>query len=221
MMLSGTESHPQSAKPVWGCASSHGDEPALTHPRSWLLSSGLAAPWVKGSESRLWQSHGAKLAGRRGWHWDSGCYPFSTGGPSSPSPLTSVTAWMDAPCFRRSSMTLIRFFLQAMWRGVKPFCKGQRHISTWLHPIEIPFHWVWYNIFATVCFWKDLEKSSNDMALGRTQILFWKYSSLAGLRSPRCSGHCEIFFWSPSLGAKAGWSLYSFRWLHFGMHSFK
>lgn len=57
-----------------------------------------------------------------------------------PPPLTSVTAWMDAPCFRRSSITLIRFFLQAICRGVKPFWKEQRHISTWLHSTEIQFH---------------------------------------------------------------------------------
>lgn len=35
---------------------------------------------------------------------------------------TSVTAWMDAPCLSRSSITLALFFLQAMWSGVKPFC---------------------------------------------------------------------------------------------------
>lgn len=40
--------------------------------------------------------------------------------------LTSVTAWIDAPCFRRSSITFILFFLQAMCRGVKPFCKWER-----------------------------------------------------------------------------------------------
>lgn len=40
--------------------------------------------------------------------------------------LTSVTAWIDAPCFRRSSITFILFFLQAMWRGVKPFWKWER-----------------------------------------------------------------------------------------------
>lgn len=40
--------------------------------------------------------------------------------------LTSVTAWIDAPCFRRSSITFILFFLHAMCRGVKPFCKWER-----------------------------------------------------------------------------------------------
>lgn len=35
--------------------------------------------------------------------------------------VTSVVDSMDAPCFSRSSTTLMRFFLQAIWRGVKPF----------------------------------------------------------------------------------------------------
>lgn len=39
---------------------------------------------------------------------------------------TSVTAWMEAPYFTSSSITLTRFFLQAMCRGVKPFCRGKR-----------------------------------------------------------------------------------------------
>lgn len=36
--------------------------------------------------------------------------------------LTSVTASMEAPVFSSSSMTRIWFFLQAMCKGVKPFC---------------------------------------------------------------------------------------------------
>lgn len=35
---------------------------------------------------------------------------------------TSVTASMEAPVFSSSSMTRIWFFLQAMCKGVKPFC---------------------------------------------------------------------------------------------------
>lgn len=42
---------------------------------------------------------------------------------------TSVTAWMDAPCLSRSSITFALFFLQAMWSGVKPFC-AHRHTRT-------------------------------------------------------------------------------------------
>lgn len=39
-----------------------------------------------------------------------------------PTPsLTSVMAWMDAPYLTSSSITFTLFFLQAMWRGVKPF----------------------------------------------------------------------------------------------------
>lgn len=51
-------------------------------------------------------------------------------GPWKHPPLTSVTACMDAPCFKRSSMTLMRFFLQAIWRGVKPFCKGTNTLTS-------------------------------------------------------------------------------------------
>jgi len=36
--------------------------------------------------------------------------------------ITSVVASIAAPYFSRSSTTLIRFFLQAMCSGVKPFC---------------------------------------------------------------------------------------------------
>lgn len=34
---------------------------------------------------------------------------------------TSVMAWMEAPYLTSSSITFTRFFLQAMWSGVKPF----------------------------------------------------------------------------------------------------
>lgn len=48
---------------------------------------------------------------------------------------TSVIAWIEAPYFTRSSMTLMRFFLQAMCSGVKPFCAkdsdvSQKHAAT-------------------------------------------------------------------------------------------
>lgn len=33
---------------------------------------------------------------------------------------------MDAPCFSSSSITLILFFLQAMWSGVKPFYRERK-----------------------------------------------------------------------------------------------
>lgn len=39
------------------------------------------------------------------------------------SPPTSVTASMEAPVFSSSSITRMWFFLQAIWRGVKPFCR--------------------------------------------------------------------------------------------------
>jgi len=42
---------------------------------------------------------------------------------------TSVIAWIEAPYFTRSSMTLMRFFLQAMCSGVKPFCAKDSHVS--------------------------------------------------------------------------------------------
>lgn len=42
---------------------------------------------------------------------------------------TSVTAWMEAPYFTSSSMTLMRFFLQAMCSGVKPFCARDNRVS--------------------------------------------------------------------------------------------
>lgn len=35
--------------------------------------------------------------------------------------LTSVIACMEAPYLTSSSITFTLFFLQAMWRGVKPF----------------------------------------------------------------------------------------------------
>lgn len=44
---------------------------------------------------------------------------------------TSVTAWMEAPCFSSSSITLALFFLQAMWSGVKPFCTERRGRACW------------------------------------------------------------------------------------------
>lgn len=43
---------------------------------------------------------------------------------------TSVIAWIEAPYFTRSSMTLMRFFLQAMCSGVKPFCAKDSHVSS-------------------------------------------------------------------------------------------
>lgn len=46
--------------------------------------------------------------------------------------LTSVTAWMDAPCFSSSSITLILFFLQAMWSGVKPFYREKNRLWCFL-----------------------------------------------------------------------------------------
>ena len=46
---------------------------------------------------------------------------------------TSVTAWMEAPYFTSSSMTLMRFFLQAMCRGVKPFCAKDNRVSRYMH----------------------------------------------------------------------------------------
>lgn len=42
---------------------------------------------------------------------------------------TSVIAWIEAPYFTRSSMTLMRFFLQAMCSGVKPFCAKDSDVS--------------------------------------------------------------------------------------------
>lgn len=45
---------------------------------------------------------------------------------------TSVIAWIEAPYFTRSSMTLMRFFLQAMCSGVKPFCAKDNQVS-WKH----------------------------------------------------------------------------------------
>lgn len=36
---------------------------------------------------------------------------------------------MDAPCFSSSSITLILFFLQAMWSGVKPFYRERKRDS--------------------------------------------------------------------------------------------
>lgn len=50
--------------------------------------------------------------------------------------LTSVTAWMDAPCFSSSSITLILFFLQAMWSGVKPFYRKKKRI--WMLLLQLP-----------------------------------------------------------------------------------
>lgn len=38
-----------------------------------------------------------------------------------PHCLTSVIAWMEAPYLTKSSITFTLFFLQAIWRGVKPF----------------------------------------------------------------------------------------------------
>lgn len=43
--------------------------------------------------------------------------------------LTSVIAWMEAPYLTRSSITFTRFFLQAMWRGVKPFWHRKQETS--------------------------------------------------------------------------------------------
>lgn len=48
---------PELKSSVWDCASSHGDEPKMTHPHSCLLSYGLTAPWVKGSESSSLCNH--------------------------------------------------------------------------------------------------------------------------------------------------------------------
>ena len=45
---------------------------------------------------------------------------------------TSVIAWIEAPYFTSSSMTLMRFFLQAMCSGVKPFCAKDNQVS-WKH----------------------------------------------------------------------------------------
>lgn len=42
---------------------------------------------------------------------------------------TSVIAWIEAPYFTSSSITLMRFFLQAMCSGVKPFCAKNSHVS--------------------------------------------------------------------------------------------
>lgn len=47
---------------------------------------------------------------------------------------TSVIAWIEAPYFTSSSMTLMRFFLQAMCSGVKPFCAKDNHVSSSMHP---------------------------------------------------------------------------------------
>lgn len=59
--------------------------------------------------------------------------------------LTSVTAWIDAPCFRRSSITFILFFLHAMCRGVKPFCEWERtHVF-----------WYFAHIKRQTCVWKS------------------------------------------------------------------
>ena len=43
---------------------------------------------------------------------------------------TSVTASMEAPVFSSSSMTRIWFFLQAMCKGVKPFCSPPKRRQT-------------------------------------------------------------------------------------------
>lgn len=48
---------------------------------------------------------------------------------SSGHEATSVIAWIEAPYFTRSSMTLMRFFLQAMCSGVKPFCAKDSDVS--------------------------------------------------------------------------------------------
>ena len=107
-MVSVTESLPLEREAcIWGIACSHGDVSILTHPQPRQRSSGRAAPGVKGLGSSLRQSHTAALMGHQG-------YTFNMWRPRNPTPLTSVTAWMDAPCFRRSSITLIRFFLQAI-----------------------------------------------------------------------------------------------------------
>ena len=47
----------------------------------------------------------------------------------------SVVASIDAPYLSSSSTTLMRFFLQAMCSGVKPFCgSGERGgLETWVH----------------------------------------------------------------------------------------
>lgn len=42
---------------------------------------------------------------------------------------TSVIAWIEAPYFTSSSITLMRFFLQAMCSGVKPFCAKDNPVS--------------------------------------------------------------------------------------------
>lgn len=58
-------------------------------------------------------------------------------GCSSP---TSVTASMEAPVFRSNSITRMWFFLQAMWRGVKPFYGQNDHQSiASTFPLPLPF----------------------------------------------------------------------------------
>ena len=85
------------------------------HSPPTLLSALLrtGSPFGKGSESAMTTTHSTTS-------WSSGrvlglwLLRLQMGNPRNPPLLTSVTAWMDAPCFRRSSITLIRFFLQAM-----------------------------------------------------------------------------------------------------------
>ena len=140
---------------LWRCTEYLHSPPTLL---SALLRTG--SPFGKGSESAMTTTHSTASwsSGRALGLWLLRLY---MGNPRNPPLLTSVTAWMDAPCFRRSSITLIRFFLQAMWRGVKPFCKGKRHRTMWLHSIEIHFLCtVKYLCKSDVC--KDLEMSRNN-----------------------------------------------------------
>ena len=139
---------------LWRCTEYLHSPPTLL---SALLRTG--SPFGK-AQRVLWQPHNTTSwwSGRVLGLW---LLRLHMGNPRNPPLLTSVTAWMDAPCFRRSSITLIRFFLQAMWRGVKPFCNGKRHRPIWLHSIEIHFlYTVKYLCKSDVC--KDLEMSKKQ-----------------------------------------------------------
>lgn len=71
---------------------------------------------------------------------------------------TSVTACIDAPCFSSSSITFTLFFLQAIWRGVKPFCEHKHALLDWdtttptfirsENPQKLPFSWMnpWHSV---------------------------------------------------------------------------
>lgn len=108
-------------------------------------------------------------------------------GCSSP---TSVTASMEAPVFRSNSITRTWFFLQAMWRGVKPFYRQNDHQSiASTSPVPLPFS----SSTPIYPFLAHPSWLTRALELG---LAPFSTSSLATRWWPQCAATCSGVRWS-------------------------